>query len=142
MNESKEIRTAAMCTLRYRKATQAVQWLCDVFGFKRHAVYEGPNDTIAHGELVLGDSMIMIGSLTEDAFGELTKQPDEIGGKVTQSVYLVIADTDEVYQRAKKAGAEIVMEIEDKDYGGRGFSCRDPEGHIWSVGSYDPWQKK
>ena len=34
---------------------------------------------------------------------------------------------------------EIVVEIEDASYGGRGFTCRDPEGHVWSVGTYDPW---
>jgi uncharacterized glyoxalase superfamily protein PhnB len=39
------------------------------------------------------------------------------------------------------ASAEIVIEIKDEDYGGRGFSCRDPEGHIWNVGTYNPWEK-
>jgi len=37
------------------------------------------------------------------------------------------------------AGAEVVIEIKDEDYGGRGCSCRDPEGNVWSFGSYDPW---
>jgi len=45
-----------------------------------------------------------------------------------------------LYQRAKAAGAEIVMDIKDEDYGGRGFWCRDPEGHLWSFGTYDPWE--
>jgi uncharacterized glyoxalase superfamily protein PhnB len=51
---------------------------------------------------------------------------------------IVVSDADEVYRRAKAAGAEIVIEIKDKDYGGRGFSCRDPEGHLWNIGTYDP----
>jgi uncharacterized glyoxalase superfamily protein PhnB len=38
-----------------------------------------------------------------------------------------------------RAGAEIVMEVEDQDYGGRLYSCLDPEGHLWSFGTYDPW---
>ena len=46
----------------------------------------------------------------------------------------------EVYAHAKVAGAEIVIEIKDEDYGGRGFSCRDPESHLWNVGTYDPWK--
>jgi uncharacterized glyoxalase superfamily protein PhnB len=67
-------------------------------------------------------------------------QPDEIGGANTQSTNLISADPDAVYARAKAAGAEIVMDIADMDYGGRAFSCRDPEGHLWHVGSYDPWK--
>jgi uncharacterized glyoxalase superfamily protein PhnB len=58
----------------------------------------------------------------------------------TQSPYFVVRDADQVYRQAKAAGAEIVIEIKDEDYGGRVFSCRDPEGHLWNVGSYDPWK--
>jgi len=49
-------------------------------------------------------------------------------------------DADVLYQRAKASGAEIVMDIKDEDYGGRGFSCRAPEGHLWNFGTYDPWE--
>jgi uncharacterized glyoxalase superfamily protein PhnB len=44
-----------------------------------------------------------------------------------------------VYRSAKAAGAEMVRDIADMEYGGRAFTCRDPEGHVWSVGSYNPW---
>lgn len=127
---------------RYRDAPAAIEWLCRIFGFEKHAVYEGPNNTIAHAELTLGGGMIMLGSGSDNAYGRLMKTPDEIGGFVTQSIYLVAADPDEIYRRAKAANSEIVMDIEDKPYGGRGFSCRDLEGHLWSIGSYDPWQPK
>ena len=70
----------------------------------------------------------------------LVKQPDEIGGAQTQTVYAVVKDADAIYQRAKKAGAKIALEIKDEDYGGRGFSCYDVEGHLWSFGTYDPWE--
>ncbi len=63
-------------------------------------------------------------------------------GGTTQSPYVVVPDADEVYQRAKGNGAEIVIDIKDEDYGGRGFSCRDPEGHLWNIGTYDPWRIK
>jgi uncharacterized glyoxalase superfamily protein PhnB len=53
-----------------------------------------------------------------------------------------VKDADEVYARAKAAGAEMVEVIEDKPFGGRGFACLDPEGHIWHVGTYDPWANK
>ena len=83
--------------------------------------------------------MIMLGSVTDTEFGRLMRQPDEIGGKATQSIYVVVPDADAVYASAKAAGAGIAIEIKDEDYGGRGFSCRDLEGHLWSFGTYDPW---
>ena len=73
--------------------------------------------------------------------GQLQSTPAELGG-TTHSPYLVVPDADAVYQRAKEGGAKIVMEIKNEDYGGRGFSCRDPEGHLWNVGTYDPWASK
>ena len=61
------------------------------------------------------------------------------GGTITQSAYIVVPDADAHYARAKRAGAEIVLDIKDEDYGGRGYSCRDPEGQLWNFGTYDPW---
>jgi uncharacterized glyoxalase superfamily protein PhnB len=126
-------------TLRYRDAHRMIGWLCEVFGFARHAVYEDGQGGIAHAQLTLGSGMIMLGSARDDEFGRLQATPTALGG-TTQSPYLVVSDADEVYRRAKAAGAEIVIEIKDEDYGGRGFSCRDPEGHLWNIGTYDPWQ--
>ena len=62
-----------------------------------------------------------------------------MGGVETQSPYLVVNDADAVYERAKAAGAQIIIEIKNEDYGGRGFTCRDLEGRLWNVGTYDPW---
>jgi uncharacterized glyoxalase superfamily protein PhnB len=127
-------------TLRYRDAHRMIGWLCEVFGFARHAVYEDGQGGIAHAQLTLGSGMIMLGSARDDEFGRLQATPTALGG-TTQSPYLVVSDADEVYRRAKAAGAEIVIEIKDEDYGGRGFSCRDPEGHLWNIGTYDPWKE-
>ena len=60
-------------------------------------------------------------------------------GASTQIIYVVVNSADALYTQAKAAGAEIVVELKDEDYGGRGFSCRDLEGHLWSFGTYDPW---
>ena len=90
----------------------------------------------------LGNGMIMLGSATDTEFGRNIVQPDEVGGKETQSPYLVVADADAIYARAKVAEFEIVIDIKDEDYGGRGFTCRDPEKHLWNVGTYDPWAAK
>lgn len=128
--------------LRYRDAARAIDWLCAVFGFTRQLVVPGPNDTIAHAQLALGRGMIMLGSASnEGAYGPLVVQPEDIGGSETQTTYLVVADADAAYRRAVDAGATIVIDIVDEEYGGRGFTCRDLEQHIWSIGTYDPWQQ-
>jgi uncharacterized glyoxalase superfamily protein PhnB len=126
--------------LRYRDAAKAIEWLCSVFGFKRHLVVANPDGSIAHAELTLGDGMVMLGSVKESDFDRLMKQPDQIGGAETQTSYIVVPDADAVYARARAAGAEIVLDIKDEDYGGRGFSCRDLEGRLWNFGTYDPWR--
>jgi uncharacterized glyoxalase superfamily protein PhnB len=102
-------------------------------------VVPGKDGTIAHAQRSFGNGMIMLGSVLDNEFGRLMKQPDEIGGAETQSAYVIVSDADAVYARAKGAGAEIVLEIKDEDYGGRGFTCRDIEGHLWNFGTYDPW---
>jgi uncharacterized glyoxalase superfamily protein PhnB len=126
--------------LRYRDAPAAIEWLCRVFGFEKHLVVPNPDGSIAHSQLSLGSGMVMLGSVLDTPFGAAMKQPDQIGGAETQSPYLVVADADAVYARVKAQGGRIVIEIKDEDYGGRGFSCTDPEGHLWSVGTYDPWK--
>jgi uncharacterized glyoxalase superfamily protein PhnB len=143
MSAIQQTRSSVICGgHRYRNARQMIEWLCSVFGFERHAVYPGPNDTIAHAALTLGGGMILLASFGDSDSQRLLKQPDEIGGAETRHVYLLVPNADEIYTRAKLHGAEIILEIKDQAYGGRGFTCRDPEGHIWNVGTYDPWQVK
>jgi uncharacterized glyoxalase superfamily protein PhnB len=126
--------------LRYRDAPKAIEWLCANFGFEKQLVVPGENGAILHAQLVFGNGMIMLGSASvENAYGKLVKQPDDIGGAQTQTIYVVVEDADAVYRRVKAAAMEIVMDIKDEDYGGRGFTCRDLEGHIWSFGTYDPF---
>ncbi len=134
-----ETRSTIMPTLRYRNAPAAIDWLCQVFGFERHAVHPGPNNTIGHAELKLGGGMIMLGSHKDDAYGQGFKSPGEIDGFETRSAYIVVPDADAVYARAKAAGGTIVRKIQDTPYGSREFTVKDPEGHSWSVGTYDPW---
>ena len=126
--------------MRYRNAAAAIEWLCKAFGFEKYLVVPGDNDTIAHAQLSFGGGMIMLGSIQDNEFGRMMKQPDEVGGAETQSCYVVVPDTDAHYARAKSAGAQILVDIHDEDYGGRGYACRDLEGHIWYFGSYNPWK--
>ena len=125
--------------LRYRDAPAASDWLCRAFAFERHLVVPGPGGTIAHAQLVFGNGMIMLASAADSEFDRLMKQPDEIGGAETQTAYVIVPDADAHYRRATAAGASIVLDIKDADYGGRGYSCRDPEGHLWNFGTYDPY---
>lgn len=127
-------------TLRYRDAAAAIEWLCKAFGFEKHLVVPGENGSIAHAQLVFGNGMIMLGSARDDEFGDLQQPPSNVGGGVSQSPYIIVEDVDKHYARAIAAGAEIVMEIKDEAYGGRSYSCRDPEGFLWNFGSYDPWR--
>jgi uncharacterized glyoxalase superfamily protein PhnB len=125
----------------YRRAPEAIEWLCSTFGFARHAVYPGPDNTIMHAELTLGGGMVMLGSYIGPSARNI-KTPADLGGAETQNVSIIVQDPDAVYARAKAAGAVIVEDIADKPQGGRAFACLDPEGHTWFVGSYDPWAPK
>lgn len=125
-------------TMRYRDAAAAIDWLCRAFGFSRHLVVPAGDGGVAHAQLTLGNGMIMLGDARDDAFGAL-QAPPAPGAPVTQSPYIVVDDPDAHYARAKAAGAEIVTEIADQDYGGRLYAARDPEGFLWNFGSYDPW---
>lgn len=119
--------------LRYADPRLAMVWLGDTFGFSPIMVIEGEDGGVAHAELRLGTSAIMLGVLKDDRLGMRT--PTQAGG-VTQGIYVVVPDADALWQRAVGADAEIVMDIYDTPYGSREFAVRDPEGHLWSVGTY------
>jgi uncharacterized glyoxalase superfamily protein PhnB len=126
--------------MRYRDAYAAIDWLVRALGFTAQAVYEGPEHTVAHAQLTLGPGMIMLGSASNGGAGaEGRVHPDEIGGRATHGVYLIVTDAQVAYERAKAAGVEFQQELTEMDYGGRAFACRDPEGYMWSLGEYDPW---
>ena len=129
--------------LRYRDAPAAIDWLCRVFGFERHLVVPGEAGAILHAELKIdtgaGIGMLMLGSAGRGgAYGEVMVQPEDIRGRQTQTVYLIVPDADAVHARARAAGAAMLIELNDEPHGGRGFTCRDLEDHVWSVGTYAP----
>lgn len=126
--------------LRYRDARTAIRWLCEAFGFTAHTVYDDEHGRVAHAQLTYGAGMVMLGEVSDNAFGVHIAQPAEIGGRETQCPCVTVTDCKAHYQRARDAGAVIVDDYAEKDYGGAGYSCRDLEGHLWYFGSYDPWQ--
>lgn len=126
-------------SLRYRDAPAAIEWLCRAFGFEKHAVY-ADGEIVHHAQLTYGPGMIMLGSVDNASeWGKRIVQPDEIGGRETQACSVVVSDADEHYARALAAGAQIVVDIADQDYGGRAYTCRDLEGRLWWFGTYNPW---
>ena len=136
------VRPAIIPALRYQDASSAIDFLCDAFGFERHAVYESPDDPslIMHAQLIDRGNMIMLSSSVDGDYSRRSgmKSAAETGG-ATMGVYITVDDVDGHAQRARSAGADIFLEPRDQDYGGRGYSCRDLEGNIWSFGSYDPF---
>ena len=133
-----------VCTIipamHYRDAPAAIDWLCNAFGFERHLVVPSDDGGIAHAELRFGNGMVMLGSVNDGEWSKNVVQPDECGGRGTHSLCAIVADPDAHHARAVTAGARIVLPLRDNDYGGRSYSCRDPEDHIWTFGSYDPWR--
>jgi uncharacterized glyoxalase superfamily protein PhnB len=128
--------------LRYRDLDRAIDWLCAAFGFEQRDVVAGRDGRALYAYLTRGSNMILVRAVGASALDELMRQPDEIGGAETQSCYLVVEDADAHCRQASAVGADILLDVADDDHGGRGYSCRDPEGHMWSFGTYDPWQGK
>ncbi len=132
----------AIPTMVYKDANKALEFLTQALGFKENAVYRDDKNVVQHAELNLGKAMIMIGTYhPETHFGKMIGTPNETNGLNTQSAFIIIEEVDKHYENAKANGAKIVMDIKDVDYGGRGYSCKDTEGYIWSFGSYNPFEK-
>jgi uncharacterized glyoxalase superfamily protein PhnB len=122
-------------TFRYRDAAKMIDWLGDAFGFSVRAKYMD-GDKIAHAELAFGSSIIMLGSVRDDGYGAMVGAPGKDGAG--KSTYVAVPDADAVYASATAAGAKILEELTTRDYGSREFICADPEGHVWSFGTYWP----
>lgn len=129
-------------SLRYADALTAISFLCDAFRFERKVIHVSQVDAtlVDHAQLVWADQMIMVNSISnsDHALVANMKTVIEAGGP-TIGLYLIVEDVDAHAAHARAAGAEIIEEPNDKDYGGRGYTARDTEGNIWSFGSYDPW---
>lgn len=131
MNTTANHRPTVWPTLRYRDAPGAIAFLKDAFGFTEAAVYPGEGEgVIAHAELRWpGGGGVMLGSDRPDS--TISELPPGTG-----SVYIHTEDPDGLYERARAAGARVVAELRDEEYGSRGFTVRDPEGVHWSFGTY------
>ena len=115
-------------TFRARDARALLDFLVAAFGFVATVVYED-DGVIEHAQLDWPEGGgIMLGQ--ERPGASFAKQPG------TGASYVVSADIDGLHARAAAAGAEIVEGPVERDYGSRDFVARDPEGNIWSFGTY------
>jgi uncharacterized glyoxalase superfamily protein PhnB len=119
-------------TLRYRDAMAAIEFLERAFGFERGDVHQGDDGTVQHAELRFAGEWIMLGSTSDGSDGRLA-----VENGLTW-VYVVVDDPDAHHERAVGAGAEVVRDLTDEDYGSRGYTARDLEGNVWSFGTYRP----
>jgi uncharacterized glyoxalase superfamily protein PhnB len=106
-------------------------------------VWDGRGDgvIVSRAQLAFANGMVTLGSADNGgSYGRLMAQPDEISGRLTSSVCLVVSDADAVCATPKAAAAEVVSDVEDASYGGRGFSCLDMDGHLWWIRTYDAWE--
>jgi uncharacterized glyoxalase superfamily protein PhnB len=117
-------------SLRATDARKLIAFLVEAFGFVEVVVY-GEGDRVDHAELAwpLGGG-IMLGSAREDGSTGWDPTPG------TAALYAVTDDPDALYAQAVKAGAQVIRELNDTDYGSREFAVRDPEGNLWSFGTY------
>ena len=135
---AKDTRATIIAVMRYRDADAALKFLKDVFGFAEHVVFRSEDGKVQHAELSFGNGMIMIGPVADTPFGKFMREPGDAGG-VTTALYAIVADPDAHHARSVAAGFEVVMALRDEFYGGREYSVRDPEGNVWTFGTYDPW---
>jgi PhnB protein len=113
-------------------AAQAIEYYKQAFGAKERLRMDGPDGKIAHAELEIGDSVVML----SDPFPQGTaKSPKELGG-TTGGVFMYVEDVDAALKQAADAGAEVTMEVSDMFWGDRFGSVRDPFGHEWSIATH------
>lgn len=119
--------------LPYDDAPAMMDWLKAAFGLETTVVIPHPDDPsiVQHAEMrwPLGGG-VMIGTAGKDD-SEWGRRPSRSGG-----VYVVTDDPDAVFARATAAGAEVIRGLVDEDFGSRTFTVADPEGNLWSFGTY------
>ena len=121
--------------MRYQDPDAAVAWLIEAFGLTEHNIYRDDDGHVGHAELRHGTDTIMVSG---------PRDPGWLGGGKADplaspiSIYLVVDDPQSHFDRAKAAGATIVRDLEHMDYGSHEYSARDPEGNLWSFGTYKP----
>jgi len=112
--------------LTFKDAKASFDWLERALGAERLDVYEDEEGRIAHAEIRIGESTIMVG---DERAGTMATPPG------VSVIYVVVPDADAAYERAKAAGASVTEPV-DQDYGSRDITVTDPDGNRWALGTY------
>ncbi|HYE45160.1 MAG TPA: VOC family protein [Caulobacter sp.] len=127
-------RPALTSAVSYRDPRAALKFLEEAFGFETILLLEDAEGNVGHSEMRYGTGAVMVGSEWTDEH----RSPASIGGRMTQTVHIQVSPADgtvdEHCERARRAGATIIMEPQTQFYGDRTYRCKDPEGHIWTIG--------
>ena len=115
-------------------AAQAIEYYKKVFGATELVRMPGPNGTIGHAELKIGDSNIMLAD-ENPSMGQGHASATTVGGSPV-SLYLYMPDVDSVFKRATDAGAKILRPVENQFYGDRSGFIQDPFGHLWGLATH------
>jgi PhnB protein len=118
--------------LSVKGAAEAIDFYSSVLGAKERMRMEMPDGTVAHAEVQIGDSVIMVG---EEVPGEADPSPETLGGSPV-ALFVYVEDVDDVFKRAIGAGARPVREPEDHFYGDRVAMFDDPQGHRWNIATH------
>ncbi len=118
--------------LHYGDLSKGVAYLTETFGFSEHVIHRTPDGEPVYAELVLDGCYVGVGATSPEP------TPFDLG---PAAIYVAIDDPDTMHERAVAAGAEIVMELTDQEYGSREFAARDYEGNVWCFGTYRPGPK-
>ncbi|HXF98745.1 MAG TPA: VOC family protein [Gaiellaceae bacterium] len=118
--------------LAVEEAARAIAFYERAFGAKERVRMDAPDGRVAHAELEIGDSVLML----SDPFPQgQTRPPAQLGG-TTVSVFMYVEDVDAVAKRAVEAGATIVTEVQDQFWGDRFGTLKDPFGHVWGIATH------
>lgn len=117
-------------TLRYKDASAAIAFLTEAFGFTEVVAYRDEDGGVAHAQLAYGTTSVMLGQARDSEYDRLLGEP------TPNALYVVVEDTDAHHARAKETGAEIVMGPSEQPHGSYDYLARDPEGNLWSFGTY------
>ena len=118
--------------LAVEDADKAIEFYKDAFGATELLRMPGPDGKIAHAELQIGDSKLML----SDPFPQSNVKPPSERGGPTASIFMYVEDVDSIFDQAQRTGAKVVSELEDMFWGDRFGTLSDPFGHVWSIATH------
>jgi PhnB protein len=118
--------------LAVEDASKAIDFYKEAFGAEETIRMPGPDGKVAHAELQIGDSKLML----SDPFPQSNVRPPTERGGPTASIFMYVDDVDATFEQAQRAGATVVSELEDMFWGDRFGTVADPFGQVWAMATH------